>query len=535
MEKDNILLVASSTSDPARLEVHLNDHTQTLDGFSLSILEINFPGEVIFFSPGVDYIEIQKTRTNKNRKKRSLQVENKSYQINSSQKYNLLDISPIQISNFFPWVYKYQKTRLLNHKDIIKVLFHPRFSIKYLSELLGITRSEAVMKHLGVISFCMNLIYIKQGKRSSIWPKQIKSETLEMIGFKPREKSNKKTAQTFFEEKWIEKFGNEINKNVWVNWFIIFENLFNNKVEQNSRNIGISTWDIIAKLNNIISKYYEFLGYESNVDKKPVDNIKPRNQTTFWRNIQEIEVWQGARRKPRSLQPASDAAKQGEGNTIIISETTTKQNPEEMASLNLSNGKSQSDIPDPTSHTQVEMTAQQKHSLASTSLHFGSGTRKFFSVDAITDFLNNNPEFLSTAIFNETSQKLKILVSEKEKIILHGKMSDILSLPEIMSGANTYVSSHSVDPLINNRLHYIYCDISEQIVLGENYFPVVQIFSPGYKGKNHISFPTPIFVPITQKNPKKINLVIYNEVGQKVRFLSPQPSTAKILLSKKWK
>ena len=69
MEKDNILLVASSTSDPARLEVHLNDHTQTLDGFSLSILEINFPGEVIFFSPGVDYIEIKKTMTNKNRKK----------------------------------------------------------------------------------------------------------------------------------------------------------------------------------------------------------------------------------------------------------------------------------------------------------------------------------------------------------------------------------------------------------------------------------------------------------------------------------
>lgn len=544
MEKNDILLIAASKSDPSRLEVQLNDFTQILTGFNLSILEINFPGEVVFFTPGVDYIEVQQIKTNENRNKRSLKTSNQIYQTKPQQKQKLLDITPIEISNFFPWIFKYQKSQLLSHGNVLEVLFHPRFSISKLSELLGVTYTEAAMKHLGVISFCMNLKYIKKGKLRSIWPKDIKSETLEMIGFKPREKSDRKTAQLFFRYS-----SNKMGIDVWPTWYSGLENLFNNKVEESVKTMGISTWDFIAKMNNIISEYYKFLNYESNIDQNPAVNRSPLGQTTSSKKIQKTEIWTVSKRKRRSLQlsetntghnsennlqPGLAVTRQGEDHSINISEiqpSTTLQ--PSISETPTHDGKYPTYVrPQPENISENSRKLETRISPQSSSaLHFGIGTRQFFSCDAITDFLNDNSNFLSTAIFDEISQKLTIKVSEKEKIILHGKMPEVLSLPRIMNGSNTYVSSHCVDPYINNRIHYIYCDISEHIVLGENYAPVVQIFSTLHEGKNHTSFQTPIFIPIARKNLRKINLVIYNEIGEKIKFITSQPSTAKILLS----
>ena len=566
MENDNILLVAASKSDPARLEVHLNQFTEIQDSYNLSILEINFPGESIFFSPGVDYIEIQKSISNKSRKKRFLSSENnhKIYQakVPFQLKFDLSELTLIKLSNFFPWVWEYQNKQSINDNEFLKILFHPHFSIKCLSELLSITYIEAVMKYIGAISFCLNLNYIKKNSINSLWPKNIKKENLEIIGFKPRQKSNQEIAQTFYDTVFhqrIENLESSITRNLWSNWYVIFENIFNNKIEENAKNQGISIWNIIVELNDIISIYYDYLNHNADMQNDNHQNTQENTQVSKRktdRSISTTNIDQSQGEGDESQGERSEGEikiERGEvkGESIINTEptsqseasshieTTSQPNTERNvgASTDASgstNASSQTLLSGETSQIQPEISLQTQNNVVSASLHFGVGTRKYFSVDSITSFFNNNQDFFSRAKFDEISQKLTLVLAHDEKVVLHGKMSEVLSLPQTMTGSNTYISTHCIDKYINNRLYYIYCDISKHIALGENYAPLVQIFSPFHKGikKNHTNFPAPIFVPIAENSPKKINLVVYNEVGEKVKFLSSQPSTAKILLSK---
>ena len=374
-----------------------------------------------------------------------------------------------------------------------------------------------------------------------------------MIGFKPRQKSNQKIAQSFYDTVYyehIENFETGITKNVWSSWYVIFENIFINKIDEDAKNQRISMWNIIVQLNHIISIYYDYLNHNDHMQNANNQNTQENTQVSERKASRlegtvNIDESQGESQDERGEGEIKIERGEVKGESIINTETgsqleaTSQPNTErnvagsidtsgstDTSSQTLSSGE--------TSQIQPEISLQKQNVVVSASLHFGVGTRKYFSVDTITSFFNNNQNFFSTAKFDKFSQKLTLKLAQNEKVILHGKMSDVLSLPQTMMGSNIYISSHCVDEYINNRLFYIYCDISKHLVLGGNYAPLVQIFSPFHKGKkkNYTNFPAPIFVPIAENNPKKINLVVYNEVGEKVTFLSSQPSTAKILLSK---
>lgn len=138
--------------------------------------------------------------------------------------------------------------------------------------------------------------------------------------------------------------------------------------------------------------------------------------------------------------------------------------------------------------------------------------------------------------FNEDTQKIIIAVHEDEEISLLGRLPDIYSLPSKMKGGKVYTSAYCVDVLIDNRTLYIYSDTTKEIILGEKHLPVLQTFAYHSSGKNndltHTIFNPPLFLELNKHHLVRLELAIYNEIGEKVRFPSSTPSIVKLVFKK---
>jgi len=141
----------------------------------------------------------------------------------------------------------------------------------------------------------------------------------------------------------------------------------------------------------------------------------------------------------------------------------------------------------------------------------------------------------SSVHYNERSHKMKFDVREGEKIILHGRLPEIYSLPKIMEGPGLFLSRYCVDLQIDNRTLYVYSDITQEISLGEDYHPIVQTIpleTDKRETNLHYVFLNPLFLKLNKNHFSEFNLSLYNEIGQPLRFHSQTPVTLKLLFKK---
>ena len=133
------------------------------------------------------------------------------------------------------------------------------------------------------------------------------------------------------------------------------------------------------------------------------------------------------------------------------------------------------------------------------------------------------------------SHKVKFSISADETVILGGKMSRILSLPQRMQGPGPFESEYCVDPWIDYRILMVYSDITRPISLGEGEHPVVQVMPLLTKSTDksfHYVFDNPLYLDLNKNHIRNINLSVHNEVGEPIELLSEARITLKLIIKK---
>ena len=141
----------------------------------------------------------------------------------------------------------------------------------------------------------------------------------------------------------------------------------------------------------------------------------------------------------------------------------------------------------------------------------------------------------STFTYYENNKKVKIEVGANHEIHLKGRLSLIYSLPPILLPGETYISTYCVDPYIDFRTLYLYSDLIEETLLGESFHPVLQAVSlqiGNLEETQHTVFHTPLFLKLNRTHIVKFTVYLYNEIGQKVNFVTNTPSLIKLLFKK---
>lgn len=131
----------------------------------------------------------------------------------------------------------------------------------------------------------------------------------------------------------------------------------------------------------------------------------------------------------------------------------------------------------------------------------------------------------------DSTRKVILTVGNGEEVRLRGRLPEVYSLPKLMGPGEVHISSHWVDPYLDNRTFYLYSDVTREILLGESYFPVLAAV-PLTKGTLHARYQRPVFLSLNKNHVVRIRLALYNEVGEKVCFVGNKPTIIKLLLRK---
>lgn len=147
-----------------------------------------------------------------------------------------------------------------------------------------------------------------------------------------------------------------------------------------------------------------------------------------------------------------------------------------------------------------------------------------------------NAKYNSNFHLDSITRKLKIYVAKEEKFILHGRLPDVLSLPRKLLPGKNYSSEHCVDITIDNKLAYIYCNLSQRIFVSDTSLPLIQIIplkqSCGPEDI-HIEFPFPLMFDLNCDYLSDISFVLYNEIGNRLIFEKHLPAQIKLVLIQK--
>ena len=105
----------------------------------------------------------------------------------------------------------------------------------------------------------------------------------------------------------------------------------------------------------------------------------------------------------------------------------------------------------------------------------------------------------------------------------------------MLPGQN-YLSQHCVDITLDNKVAYIYCNLTEGIFVSEDKLPLIQIIpltqSRGIEDI-HIEYKVPLMLDLNRDYITHISIVLYNEVGSKLKFDKHLPAQIKLLLIEK--
>ena len=137
--------------------------------------------------------------------------------------------------------------------------------------------------------------------------------------------------------------------------------------------------------------------------------------------------------------------------------------------------------------------------------------------------------------YHKKTRKLTVKVGPNEEVRLHGRLSNVFSLPETMSADTTHSSSHCVDPYVDYRTLYVYFDFTREVLLGENFHPVLQTLpleTENLDKTQHTIFRAPLFLDLNKNHLVKLSVIVYNEIGEKLKFLTNTPSLIKLLFKK---
>lgn len=163
----------------------------------------------------------------------------------------------------------------------------------------------------------------------------------------------------------------------------------------------------------------------------------------------------------------------------------------------------------------------------------GSAKDVVWSPTYISEFFSKSG-FLSKADYNFITRKVTLTVAKGEKVTLGGRLKYIYALPGEMEGEGVFSSKYCVDQFLDRRTLYVYCNLTEDIVIGERFSPVIQTVITDLDRLTRVIFHKPIFLPLRQNYASKIKFVLYTETGEKVKFLTNNQSVAKIILTRKW-
>jgi len=128
-------------------------------------------------------------------------------------------------------------------------------------------------------------------------------------------------------------------------------------------------------------------------------------------------------------------------------------------------------------------------------------------------------------VFLYSDRKVTVCVGEGEEVRLGGRLADVYSLPKLMKSGEIHVSTHCVDPFIDNRTFYLYSDVTREILLGERHFPVLAAIPLS----SHVRFLRPVHLKLNKNHIVHIKLALFNEIGERVAFENNNPSIIKLL------
>ena len=149
-------------------------------------------------------------------------------------------------------------------------------------------------------------------------------------------------------------------------------------------------------------------------------------------------------------------------------------------------------------------------------------------VERVFALMHESSRHQTTFFYSARDRKVTICVGDGEEVTLGGRLADVYSLPTLMRSGEIHVSSHCVDPYIDNRTFYLYSDVTREILLGESYFPVLAAV-PLTNGIVHTGFQRPIFHKLNKNHIVHIRLALFNEVGEQVCFKTDNSSIVKLL------
>lgn len=438
----------------------------------------------------------------------------------------VIAIDPVKIKNYFPWLYKYQKIQNVSDHEMINIIFSPSFPVRAIARKLHIEYSAMTVLHLGLVSFCLNITELIQGRQSNIWPENISKPLLGEIGFQVRPNINTPDLHRIFEEEtldmpWLKSFAGAKGLSVYRAWSDIYHAVFNNRLGEKALELGIAPWELMKKMDGTIARYNSHLDNltvsEVGGNKHQLENSADREERKLhphysWifggEQIQvECSSEGGDRRVTRSA---------ANGETQEILREIIKKH--DKTFLRGEGGSSQIQLP-------------KKWLATGRKLHFGELRDNMLTPGLICDFFNSSG-FKTRACFNKTTQKIAIHVHEDESVTLHGRLASVCSLPRELVGPRIYESQYCLDPFIDFRTLFVYCDSTADIILGEQILPVIQFLAPDKNSATHVTYSEPCYIPINTRHLTKINLVIYNETGRRITFETNSPSTAKLLLAK---
>lgn len=102
-----------------------------------------------------------------------------------------------------------------------------------------------------------------------------------------------------------------------------------------------------------------------------------------------------------------------------------------------------------------------------------------------------------------------------------------------MLGGASYTSKYCLDANIDNRTHYIYCDMTQEMTLGDNKHAVLQTFAinPGERVVHRTFWPA-LYIKLRTKILTEFNIYIFNEIGQKINFSGQSQSFIKLSIKR---
>lgn len=449
------------------------------------------------------------------------------------QTFPPVNIYPIKIKNYFPWIYRYQKNQNLNDKEMMNIIFSPSFPFHTVAGELNIEYSKMTVLHTIAVLFCLKLKEIIQGVQTNIWPEDIPISLLGKMGFKARENMNNEHLSTFEREindiSWLKSLAVTTRLDVFKVWKAIHQAVFNNRLEQKSRELGISSWELMEKMETTLDKYHAFLDKQSQSPKLNEKMAGFAGSKEMEESIvkEEVEwpIYYSQILGGISIQLQQDVGGRNLAGRVIrsVGEHETRETLREIIKK----------IEDPLLEihsSSLQIQSQKRWLSKGRKLHFGELRDKMLTPTLICDFFKNNG-FKTRAYFNKLTQKIAIHVAERETVTLHGRIPSVCSLSGELVGPGIYVSQYCLDPFIDYRTLYVYCDSTSDIILGEQILPVIQFLAPDNTSVTHVTYTEPCHIPLNTNHLTKINLVIYNETGKSLTFETSTPSTAKLLLT----